>query len=189
MIPCLLCFTMIQRCCCGLRMKGRKLLAWLICCVCWHRKKGWCKSLWSIMTWCKWCRTLLLVHSLFVLVCKGLLLFLIALVFCQENSEAMNFRYTLTPKQRVHTFEPKRLSPDTDLKDLRFAQLGAVLANQKRLATLPSSKHFGLAWEVLALAFILILPCHCHWMGPEMMFFFLCHCFPRCVWTLLLLLW
>lgn len=70
----------------------------------------------------------------------------------------MNFRYTLTPKQRVHTFEPKRLPAETDLKDLRFAQLGAVLANQKRLAALPSSKHFGLAWEALALAFILILP-------------------------------
>ena len=75
-------------------------------------------------------------------------------VFCQDNNEPMNFRYTLTPKPRVHTFEPKRLPPETDLKDLRFAQLGAVLANQKRLATLPSSKHFGLAWEVLVLAFI-----------------------------------
>lgn len=65
-----------------------------------------------------------------------------------QDSNAMNFRYNVVPKQRVHTFEPKALPTDTDLLQLRHSQLGAVYASNKQLLKLPAKKHVGLAWDV-----------------------------------------
>lgn len=68
----------------------------------------------------------------------------------QDNGEVLNFRYSVQPKQRVHTFEPKMLPPNTDLMQLRHSQLGVVFAVDKQLGKLPSKKYCGLAWDVLS---------------------------------------
>ena len=60
----------------------------------------------------------------------------------QDNGEVRNFRYKLSPKQRVNGFEPKKL---TDFNNIRATQLGQVFFDE--FNTLPDSPAAGVVWD------------------------------------------
>ena len=67
----------------------------------------------------------------------------------QDNGEPMNFRYSLKGRARVHTYEPKVLGADVDLKALRPTQLGATLMDS--MHKFSPTKICGIVWDVVAL--------------------------------------